>query len=73
MPTHVDKVNDGFYLGVLCDGEVWYLHHIMAGVPEHGTMVFKTDELGSQRVRPYMFVANGPTYICDCYVWHCIY
>ena len=41
-PSHAAK-GDGFYLDVLCDGEPWRLHHIMAGGPECGTMAFVTE------------------------------
>ncbi|KAH9165965.1 hypothetical protein EDB89DRAFT_2076313 [Lactarius sanguifluus] len=35
--------DDEFYLGVLRDGELWQLHHIMAGGPSRGTMALETE------------------------------
>jgi hypothetical protein len=35
--------DDEFYLGVLRDGELWQLHHIMAGGPSRGTMALDTE------------------------------
>ena len=34
--------DDELYLGVLRDGELWQLHHIMAGGPSRGTMALDT-------------------------------
>ncbi|KAI9436565.1 hypothetical protein H4582DRAFT_398424 [Lactarius indigo] len=35
--------DDEFYLGVVRDGELWQLHHIMAGGPSRGTMALETE------------------------------
>ena len=36
--------DDEFYLGVLRDdGDLWQLHHILAGGPSRGTMVLDTE------------------------------
>jgi hypothetical protein len=35
--------DDEFYLGVLRDGEVWQMHHIMSGGPSRGTMALETE------------------------------
>jgi hypothetical protein len=35
--------DDEFYLGVLQDGELWQLHHILAGGPSRGTMALDTE------------------------------
>jgi len=32
-----------FYLGVLRDGDLWQVHHIMAGGPSRGTMALETE------------------------------
>jgi hypothetical protein len=45
-----------FYLGALRDGDLWQVHHIMAGGPSRGTMALETEtapEVGtSVQVRP---------------------
>ncbi|KAN0128649.1 hypothetical protein V8E53_013568, partial [Lactarius tabidus] len=35
--------DDEFYLGVLRDGKLWQLHHIMVGGPSRGTMALETE------------------------------
>jgi hypothetical protein len=35
--------DDEFYLGVLRDGELWQMHHIMSGGPSRGTMALETE------------------------------
>ncbi|KAF8258886.1 hypothetical protein EI94DRAFT_1669339 [Lactarius quietus] len=35
--------DDEFYMGVLRDGELWQLHHILAGGPSRGTMALDTE------------------------------
>ena len=35
--------DDGFYLGVLRDGDLWQVHCIMSGGPSRGTMAFETE------------------------------
>ena len=58
--------DDEFYLGVLRDGdgdgELWQLHHIMAGGPSRGTMALETEtapgEGTSVQVRPRKFCTH---------------
>jgi hypothetical protein len=35
--------DDEYYLGVLRDGVVWQVHHIMSGGPSRGTMALETE------------------------------
>ncbi|KAI9451105.1 hypothetical protein BJY52DRAFT_1125436 [Lactarius psammicola] len=42
LAGHAAK-DDEFYLGVLRDGELWQMHHIMAGGPSRGTMALETE------------------------------
>ncbi len=42
LTGHAAK-DDEFYLGVLRNGELWQLHHIMAGGPSRGTMALETE------------------------------
>jgi hypothetical protein len=41
LAGHAAK-DDEFYLSVLRDGELWQLHHIMAGGPSGGTVALDT-------------------------------
>ncbi|KAI0298130.1 hypothetical protein B0F90DRAFT_830891 [Multifurca ochricompacta] len=42
LSGQADK-DDEFYLGVLRDGELWQVHHIMSGGPTRGTMALETE------------------------------
>jgi hypothetical protein len=42
-PTGRQAKDDEFYLGVLHDGELWQVHHIMSGGPSRGTMALETE------------------------------
>jgi hypothetical protein len=35
--------DDEFYLGVLRDGDLWQVHHIMSGGPSRGTMALESE------------------------------
>jgi hypothetical protein len=36
--------DDEFYLGVLRDGELWQIHHIMSRGPSRGTMALEAEK-----------------------------
>ncbi|KAI0250460.1 hypothetical protein BJV78DRAFT_1275785 [Lactifluus subvellereus] len=41
--TGLAAKDDEFYLGVLRDGNLWEVHHIMSGGPSRGTMALETE------------------------------
>ena len=61
---------DGFYFGVLRDGEAWQLHHILAG-PSHGTMVFELETVLRDSGGMSVWVCRNlgvPTYILSLHI-----
>jgi len=43
IEKRVATKDDEFYLGVLRHGQLWQLHHILAGGPSRGTMALETE------------------------------